>query len=60
MKRKMRHPGRTWGRGNNYQQQVISIVGYSSKRVGLTYRDWLREHISIALTLQIAVPSVDS
>ena len=44
----MKHPGRKFGKGN-YQLQVSSVLGYSSKTVGLTYRDWLHEHkISVA------------
>ena len=43
LKRKMMRPGRKCGKGN-YQRRVSSILGYSSKTVGLTYRDWNRKH----------------
>ena len=34
MKRKMKHPGRKFGKGN-YQLRVSSVLGNSSKTVGL-------------------------
>ena len=40
LKRKKMRPGRK----GNYQRRVSSVVGYSSKTVGLTYRDWNRKH----------------
>ena len=43
MKRKMKHPGRKCCKGY-YQRQVSSVLGYSSKMVGLTYRDWIHQH----------------
>ena len=43
LKRKKMRPGRKCGKGN-YQRRVSSILGYSSKTVGLTYRDWNRKH----------------
>ena len=36
MKRKMKHPGQSCRKGY-YQRQVSSVLGYSSKMVGLTY-----------------------
>ena len=52
LKRKKMRPGRKCGKGN-YQQRVSSILGYSSKTVGLTYRD------RNCKQLQIANPSVN-
>ena len=50
LKRKKMRPGRKCGKGN-YQRRVSSILGYSSKTVGLIYRDWNRKHqIKVAVT----------
>ena len=43
LKRKKMRPGRKCGKGN-YQRRVSSVLDYSSKTVGLTYRDWNRKH----------------
>ena len=43
LKRKMKHPRRKCSK-SNYQQRVGSVLGYSSKTVGLTYRDCHRKH----------------
>ena len=43
LKRKKMRPGRKCGKGN-YQRRVSSVLGYSSKTVGLTYRDRNHKH----------------
>ena len=49
LKRKKMRPGRKCGKGN-YQRRVSSVLGYSSKTVGLTYRDWNRkQEIKVAV-----------
>eukprot|EP00731_Ephydatia_muelleri_P030056 Em0021g579a len=49
LKRKKMRPGRKCGKGNN-QRRVSSVLGYSSKTVGLTYRDWNRkQEIKVAV-----------
>ena len=50
LKRKKMRPGRKCGKGNYYQRRVSSVLGYSSKTVGLTYRDWNRkQEIKVAV-----------
>ena len=49
LKRKKMRPGRKCGKGN-YQRRVSSVLGYSSKTVGLAYRDWNRkQEIKVAV-----------
>ena len=59
LKRKKMRPGQKCGKGN-YQRRVSSVLGYSSKTVGLTYRDWNRkQEIKVAVAAANRKPSAN-